>query len=527
MTFDEVQKLRELCLQNAEDLVKSARALTGKDVAHVQYHLAALALEEIGKSSLLEMQFFANQRIGDDDLEAGALESHVKKLFWAFWGPSFGQQRITKQQIEQMQGLATTVHLTRLETLYIALSDKAHPKKKLSEKEVDNIMGMAEALVSLEKTKSPLDPNDPSIDKIEIEWFLRTSNDPLKRKAIFSGTSMDKLVEFGNARDWIHWLKTEADKEDDSIRKILEDELSRQKPEGKDARKPKYKIKVKIISESHSLRNKHLEEWNKLTPFIQLHSDDKRTLHCEFLIQKSTPLQALYWLGWGMARSFVVALSIATRGFFWWNIPKDIDKYYEDAVDLERNMGLTMGPSKKLAVNWQEARLVLTKNDLGNASMMMYFLARIRGTALQKPLDDYCLGLAFTAKNDVHLRFEPNAFDAFYSAFKAAFLATGDWDGKSDFKEAVKRQFGDLLDDLSSLMECVDIGEELQSSPTHQPKKEITLTEVFAIKLYFDVYIFKHARKQVEVWDKQKKKPLMPKNQKASQQGEALEKTKK
>ncbi len=506
MKFIEIQKIRNLCLENAEDLVKSARALTGKDVSHIQYHLAALSLEEIGKSSLIEMQFFANQRIGDENLEIGALESHVKKLFWAFWGPSFGKDRITKQQIEQLQGLATSVHLTRLETLYVGVSDKDHPKKKLAEKEVENIMGMAEALVGLEKTKSPLDPDDPSIDKTEIEWFLKTSDDPIKRKAIFNGKSMDNLIEFGNARDWIHWLKTEADKEDDEIRKILDSELRRQKPEGKDAQTPKYRVKVKIISESHSLRNKYLDEWNKLTPFIKLHSDDKRTLFCEFLIAKSTPLQGLYWVGWGMARSFVVALSIATRGFFWWNIPKDISKYYEEVVDLERNMGITIAPGKQLAVNWQEARLVLTKNDLGNASLMMYFIAKSRGTEMQKALDNYCLGLAFTAKNDIHLRFEPNAFDAFYNAFKKAFSATGDWDGKTDFKETVKAQFGGLLQDLSSLMECIDIGEDLQSSPTHQPKKEITLTEVFAIKLYCDVYIFKYARKNIAELEKKRKK---------------------
>jgi AbiV family abortive infection protein len=505
MNFDEVQQLRSLCLENAEDLVGSARQLTEKNVSHIQYHLAALALEEIGKSSLLEMQFFANQRVGDDNLEAGALEDHVKKLFWAFWGPSFGNQRITKQQIDQIKGLANTVHLTRLETLYIAVSDTDHPKKKLSMKEVDNIMSMAEALIGLEKTKTPLNPDDPSIDKTEIEWFLKTSDNPEKRKNIFSGKSMDKLVEVGNAKDWIHWLKSEADKEDEEIRNILDIELSRSEPSGKDAQKPKYKIKVKIISESHSLRNRYLDEWNKNTPFIQLHSDDKRTLFCEFMIAKSVPLQGLYWVGWGMARSFVVALSITTRGFFWWYIPKDIERYYEEVIDLEANMGIKMGPSKRLAVNWQEARLVLTNNDLSNTGMLWYFVTHSRGTPMQRTLDDYCLGLAFAAKNDVHLRFEPNAFDAFYSAFKGAFLVTGDWDGKSSFKEAVKTQFTSILSDLSSLMECVDIGEELQTSSTHQPKKEITLTEVFAIKLYCDVYLFKQAKKSISKLEKKKK----------------------
>ena len=112
MKFDDVQKLRNLCLENAEDLVKSARQLNGKNVAHVQYHLAALALEEIGKSSLIEMQFFANQRVGDDNLEVGSLESHVKKLFWAFWGPSFGNQRITKQQIDDFLQFSEVMGLT-------------------------------------------------------------------------------------------------------------------------------------------------------------------------------------------------------------------------------------------------------------------------------------------------------------------------------------------------------------------------------------------------------------------------------
>ena len=39
-------------LENAEDFVTAADALAGKNVAHVRYHLATLALEEIGKARI-------------------------------------------------------------------------------------------------------------------------------------------------------------------------------------------------------------------------------------------------------------------------------------------------------------------------------------------------------------------------------------------------------------------------------------------------------------------------------------------
>ena len=34
MKFDEVQKLRDLCIENAEDFVRSAKLLTGKNVLY-------------------------------------------------------------------------------------------------------------------------------------------------------------------------------------------------------------------------------------------------------------------------------------------------------------------------------------------------------------------------------------------------------------------------------------------------------------------------------------------------------------
>src|SRR3989344_3792 len=463
----------------------------------IQYHLATLSLEEIGKSSLIEMQFFANQRIGDENLETGALESHIKKLFWALWGPSFGKARITKQQLEQLQGLATSVHFTRLQSLYIALTDKVHPKKKLSIKEVGNLIGMAEALVGLEKTKTPLSPDDPSIDKTEIDWFLKTSDDPVKRKILFSSKSMDKLVEFGNAKDWIHWLKLESDKENSEIKEIIEAELKREKPQGKTIREPKYRIKVKIISQSHSIRNKYLNEWNQMIDYIKLNSDDKRTLTCEFTLGKGVPLQGLYWIGWGMVRSFVVALNIGSHGFFWWNIQKDISKYYEEVLDIERNMGITVDRSPQLSINWKDEKLVLDKRDLANTSMMFYFITKSQGTNMEQPLNDYCLGLAFTAKDDIHLRLELNAFESFYTAFKKGFQTSGDWDGLSDFKGAVELRL-QFLNSTSALRECIELGEEQQKSPTKQTVKPITLTEVFAMKLCCDAYFQVLAKEQID-----------------------------
>lgn len=505
--FKEHEITRDLCLQNAEDLITSAKRLKDSNLQHIQYHLAALALEEIGKAELIEMSFVAGINSGDTTYEENSIENHVRKLYFAFWGPSFGKKVITKQEIEQLQGLASSIHIRRLDTLYVKPTDQKPPKTRLTQKEADQILSLAEARLGMEKAKTMLNPNDPSINKEEIKWFLTANSDPEKFKLIFGKKSQEKLIEIGNVRDWVHWLKETFDQNDAEVRQIVEEEMKRQKPTGEDAKKPKYKIRVRINSESHSVRTKELKKWNEHMDFIKLYSDNKRDLIIDFYLQKSLPIQGTWFMGWGMARAFVTALNIATKGFFWWHVPKDRSRFYEDMWDLERNMRMGTQQNPELTVNFKDLHWVLRDADLGRTSMIFYYITKVKDKPEGVPLNDYVIGLSFLAKNDIHLRFELNAYDQFYKAFKNAFLLSHDWDEKSDFKEAVHKQF-DKLSKFNDLDEVIDLGEEQINSPTKTTKKTITLTEVFGVKLFCDIYFEMLAKRAVDTRKKEKEKEM-------------------
>ncbi len=81
-------------LDNARELLIAARALLDADQPpRLAYHFAALALEEVGKraSSACDSQgrraTASCRRLLSDD----ALQDHVRKLFWAIWGPTIGR----------------------------------------------------------------------------------------------------------------------------------------------------------------------------------------------------------------------------------------------------------------------------------------------------------------------------------------------------------------------------------------------------------------------------------------------------
>lgn len=496
--FKETQITRDLCLQNAEDLIISSKKLKDSQVQHIQYHLAALALEEIGKAELLEMTLAAGISGGNTTYEENSIENHVRKLYMAFWGPSFGKKVITKQEIEQLQGLATSIHTRRLETLYVKPTDLKAPKSRLTQLEANQILSLAEARLGMEKAKTILHPDDPTINKVELQWFLTANSDPEKFKLIFGKKSQDKLIELGDVREWVHWLKEQFDNNDAEIQKIVEEELKRQKPSGKEAKKPKYKIRIRINSESHSVRTKELKKWNEHMDLIKLYSDNKKDLIIDLLLTKATPIQGTWFIGWGMARAFVSALNIATKGFFWWHIPKDRSRYYEDMWDLERNMKMGTQQSPELTVNFGDLHWVLRETDLARTSMIFFYITKTKDKPEGRPLNDYVIGLSFLAKNDIHMRFELNCYDQFYRAFKGAFQISGDWDGKSDFKAAAHNQF-DKLTKFEDLDEVIDLGEEQEKSPAKLTKKPLTLTDVFAVKLFCELYFEILAKRNSEL----------------------------
>lgn len=62
------------------------------------------------------------------------------------------------------------------------------------------------------------------------------------------------------------------------------------------------------------------------------------------------PVGGLWLPGWYLARQFVTAWNIATRGFWWWHLPEQTHTYYEEIEDLETGASLVVTGGPAVAV---------------------------------------------------------------------------------------------------------------------------------------------------------------------------------
>ncbi len=117
--LEEVEPLIRACLQNAERLVQSAKAVMGVPAgSHIAYHLAVLALEEIGKSTLIFQESLDPKPLPRDPESKQRspmdwLEDHERKLFWAVWLPLFDANPDWRTIPECLE-FAKEMHIKRL-----------------------------------------------------------------------------------------------------------------------------------------------------------------------------------------------------------------------------------------------------------------------------------------------------------------------------------------------------------------------------------------------------------------------------
>jgi AbiV family abortive infection protein len=79
------------CLQNAEKMIAAAKACAQPGSYHLAFHMATMALEEIGKSSMIFLDALDRKPVLPGEENRSPLkwvEDHERKLFWAIWVPS-------------------------------------------------------------------------------------------------------------------------------------------------------------------------------------------------------------------------------------------------------------------------------------------------------------------------------------------------------------------------------------------------------------------------------------------------------
>jgi AbiV family abortive infection protein len=495
---DNIINSRSACLSHAEDLIRSAkRILADEKLPNISYHLGVLALEEIGKSTLIVMGHFANQSDDTGWNPQNFYDDHVKKLFWATWDPSFGREKITKDQIESFQGLSRKIHDTRLQGLYVDFDDKGPflPSEAISESEAENLINVATARLEMEKLRQFGEIEDNNLES--MSWFLTATSDGEKRKLIFGNKSMEKLAELGSTNKRVAWLKQEFEKAEKEAQEAIKQEIDRKPPTAQEKDTEKWKIKIRFFTNSHSIRPKPLNKWNELSSWVKLYpvGGKKNQLLAEFTLPKSISVHQLWWAGWGVARKFIVALNIGTLGCFWWYVPEQISRYYEKVTDLEaKDIDVRIERSPSLKLDWK--RSALSEQELINTALCFGMLPGDNESTLGQSMGAYVTALAFLNKNDIHWQFEMNAYELFYKSLKLAKKHFKEWDGKSHFIDHfVTILTGHKIDQLE-IEKHKKIAENVE---THPPStKGVTLSEVGVVKIICDAYLLLKFREVAE-----------------------------
>lgn len=481
---------RDACLAHAEDLLRAARrVLTDENLPNISYHLSVLALEEIGKSTLIIMSHSAKRSKDSAWNPQKIYEDHVKKLFWAIWGPSMGRDKISKKQIESLQGISARIHDTRLQALYVDFDEDGPllPSEVVSEPQAQNLIDLATSRLEMEKLHEFGEIDNGRLET--LNWFIEATSDQEKRTLIFGSKSMDKLVELQSTRKWVDWLKQEFDNAEKEALYAMQQELQRRHPKGKEKFQEKWKVKIRLFTNSHSIRPKPLNKWNELGSWIRLYpvGGKKNQLLMEFTLPKSIPVNSLWWAAWGVARRFVVALNIGTMGCFWWYIPEQISKYYEKITDLEnKDMEVRIKRNPELKLDWKHD--AMTDVNLQNAALCFGMLPSDNESELGKSMGAYITGLGFLNKSDIHLQFEANSYEFFYKALKYGTKHFREWESKTSFTDCFEKILQSHKIDLNEIDNHIKISKQLETGRPAFKDITLTLSEVGMMKIICDAY---------------------------------------
>lgn len=431
----------QACIDHANDLLDAAKLLQASGKANIAYHLAALSLEELGRRQLIAFQAIANATSAVPAAwPLKHAQDHIQKMFWAFFDAMFRTQKITKESFDDIRSFAKHIHSRRIAGLYVDTRDGLNvPSDAILPEESENLIRRVEARLGMAASEEYA--AEATQEDIEIQtWFLAATDDEAKSKVIFSESSMSKLAEVRDARTWIEWLKSQFDVADAQAMDVLKRELSNDPSAPAPGSNPKWKMRLRLYSDAHSVRPKALNWWNKRVSWIKLIAtpERKREMIVEITFNDDVHLERLWLTGWVTARRFVAALNIGTRGLWWWHLPRQISRYYDSIEDLRNGMEVSLDRSVALKINWG-SNLVLDEDALRQAMIHLTVATKIVGSEADAAVEHYLGGLTFLSLNEVHWQCESQAYGNFNQCIKTAMAVYKYWDATEAFEDAFSR----------------------------------------------------------------------------------------
>ena len=453
------------CLDHAQDLIEEAEALVERGKPHLAYHFAVLALEELGKRTIFEMNALSKLMKDTEVVSSARLEDHVAKLFWAFFGRGILSGRVNRSEVEKFRGLASHLHNRRQDGIYV--DTESHPFRRpsrcISRGEARNAVALAKANCELERLSTQ---GRPTLEGREnAAWFLRRMEDSHYRKIAFSPGGLKQLAEFENFARWIEWLKLEDEKGRIEIEAQFNEPKSHHwadVPGGE----PRWETRIRLCGVAHSLRQSVFKEWNEEVKWckFQVAGAKNKELILSITAGEEVTLREVYLAHKALSERIIIALNISTFGLFWREVPQYTSRFFDSIRDLKDNREIILEHVPNLRINWNAGRL-----DSDDLKRLM-----VVGGALPFPSDGeygpfriYLDGIAFMTGINLLRRHEYYAFRSLYQAF---------WDlaGLSHGEPIIrsKEQFFSLLpypfnevDEFESLFEKGEVMQEQQVPP--------------------------------------------------------------
>jgi AbiV family abortive infection protein len=486
-TIEHYNRFRALCLQNAATNLRGAIRHKAQGENHLVFHLCVLALEETGKIFLGWIQL-KNLETGEPVPGMLDMEDHVRKLFWAIWGPYFTREVVNAEQLKKLQGMATRLHTQRLFSLYTNLDDLVPNHEKVTDAEAEDLYAFALECLALAEADGVMDVETANQSDSLKEKFLELTRDPGRRNATFSPLFQEKLVELGNPSAWMQWVVDHFEAETKRLSNLLQEELARQPATDAQTLTPKWRISFRVSTPTHTVRPKINQADNTLAPFVRLRATkDSAVFEVDLDLDQVVPIGMVYTQGALLCRWFVAALSIGASGIFWWNARREPDKYYDKILDLSSSTELSARLAPENAWQWPQRKRPLTEEDLRYTHFIFRYLCRVPPPGSLEFFHHYLSGLAMVASTDIHLFLGLDAFLQFHAAFQKAVL---------QFEQPSEGQFKDygyvplqyIVPDKATFQALIEKAEAMlaQRPSVHSVP---TLHEVLLLKSYCDLYI--------------------------------------
>lgn len=475
----------EAAQDHARDLLDAAKLLQ-TDFPHLAFHFAVLALEEIGRGVLLVVRASPGGSERGGSL-AEAMEDHVQKLFWALWSPS-RVDWISGGQIEEFRELGLAIHEQRKSGLYFDPSAASLPREAVTAKETANVIGLAEARLGMETTTSWAPVGSAQAEN--VLFFTEAVTDPRWREFVFSGPSLQKLVELREMPRWIAWLREQIEDAERIAREAAERELAREPPASVDeGLAAKWSMEFRFFSESHSIRQSALNRWNDGVAWIKLREAGSKQLIVTLTLPRAVLAGSLWGASYSLAQQLLIALNVGAFGFFWWHPRADLARFFEKLRDLDTNDEVVIERSPSMEIDW--GRQALTDVVLSRVMTCFAMLPRDGDDPVAQALAHYLRALALIAKSDIHIAFNASVFNEFLVALRDGLAAYGDWDGAGSFVERfgefAKRFFkGD--EDEERFIEAVRLCEEGRIDAIDLPFEKVIMMKLLADAYYLEKF---------------------------------------